>query len=71
MECQIVWIQIRTVLVLIWVQTVLKGYQQRIKVMASKERDHVHVTAGQDDFCEVPFYTEFIVPGVNLITGGS
>ena len=29
MECQIVWIQIRTVSVLIWVQNVRKGYQQK------------------------------------------
>ena len=40
-ECQTVWIQIRTdiLLVLIWVQTVCKGYQQTTwKVAASKER---------------------------------
>ena len=39
-ECQIVWIQIRTdrMSVLIWVQTVCKGYQQTIEVAASKER---------------------------------
>ena len=38
-ECQTVWIQIRTVVlsVLIWVQTVCKGYQQTTKVAASKE----------------------------------
>ena len=38
-ECQMVWIQIRTfiVLVLIWLQTVCKGYQQTTKVAASKE----------------------------------
>ena len=38
--CQTVWIQIRTdiLLVLIWVQTVGKGYQQMTKVAASKER---------------------------------
>ena len=35
-----VWIQIRTevLLVLIWVQTVCKGYQQTTKVAANKER---------------------------------
>ena len=38
-ECQIVWIQIRTyiLLVLIWVQTVYNGYQQMTNVTASKE----------------------------------
>ena len=35
-ECQTIWIQIRTIL--IWVQTVYKGYQQTTKVAASKER---------------------------------
>ena len=40
-ECQTVWIQIRNdiLLVLIWVQTVCKGYQQMTKVTASKERE--------------------------------
>ena len=39
-ECQTVWIQIRTDIlsVLIWVQTVCKGYQQMTKVATSKER---------------------------------
>ena len=39
-ECQTVWIQIRTNIlsVLIWVQTVCKGYQQTTKVDASEER---------------------------------
>ena len=38
--CQTVWIQIRTdnLSVLIWVQTVCKGYQQTTKVAACKER---------------------------------
>ena len=39
-ECQIDWIQIRTttiLLVLIWVQTVSKGYQQTTKVAASRQ----------------------------------
>ena len=38
--CQTVWIQIRTdiMLVLIWVQTVCKGYLQTTKVAASKKR---------------------------------
>ena len=38
-ECQTVWIQIRTDIlsVLIWVQTVYKGYQLTIKVAARKE----------------------------------
>ena len=35
-ECQMVWIQTRTVL--IWVLSVSKGYQQTTKVAASKER---------------------------------
>ena len=37
---QMVWIQIRIhiLLLLIWVQTVCKGYQQMTKVAASKER---------------------------------
>ena len=40
-ECQMVWIQIRTDIlsVLIWVQTVSKGYQQTTKVATSKKRD--------------------------------
>ena len=39
-ECQTVWIQIRTDIlsVLILIQTVCKGYQQRKKVTASNER---------------------------------
>ena len=39
-ECQTVWIQIRIDIlsVLIWVQTVCKGYQQMRKVATSKER---------------------------------
>ena len=39
-ECETVWIQIRTDIlsVLMWVQTVCKGYQQTTKVAASKER---------------------------------
>ena len=39
-ECQMVWIQIRTdgLSVLIWVQTVWKGYQQMTKLATSKER---------------------------------
>ena len=38
--CQTVWIHIRTddLLLLIWVQTVCKGYQQTTKVAANKER---------------------------------
>ena len=38
--CQTVWIQSRTdrMSVLIWVQTVCKGYQLTTKVTASKER---------------------------------
>ena len=39
-ECLMVWIQIRTdiLLVLNWVQTVCKGHQQTKKVSSSKER---------------------------------
>ena len=39
-ECQTVWIQIRTdvLLVLIWIQNVCKGYQQTTKVATSMER---------------------------------
>ena len=39
-EGQTVWTQIRTnfMLVLIWVQTVCKGFKQMTKVTASKER---------------------------------
>ena len=39
-ECQTVWIQIRTdvLSVLIWVQTVCKGYHQTTQVAACKER---------------------------------
>ena len=39
-ECQTVWIQIRTdiLLVLIWIQTVCKVYQQKTEFPASKER---------------------------------
>ena len=38
--CQTIWIQTRTDIlsVLIWVQTVRKGYQHRTKVATSKER---------------------------------
>ena len=38
-ECQMVWNLIRTDIlsVLIWTQTVCKGYQQMIKVATSKE----------------------------------
>ena len=44
-ECQMVCIQIRTDIlsVLIWVQTVCKGYQQTTKVTASKERVKFHI----------------------------
>ena len=40
LECQTVWIQIRTdrMLVLIWVQTVFKDHQQTTKFATSKER---------------------------------
>ena len=39
-ECQMVWIQIRTdiLFILIWFQTICKGYQQTTKATASKER---------------------------------
>ena len=39
-ECQTAWIQIRANIlsVLIWVETVCKGYQQTAKVASSKER---------------------------------
>ena len=39
-ECQTVWIQSRidVLSILIWVQTVCKGYQQMTKVDASKEK---------------------------------
>ena len=39
-ECQTIWTQIRTDImsVLIWVQTICKGYQRTTKVVASKER---------------------------------
>ena len=39
-ECQTVWIQIRANIlwVLIWVQAVCKGYQQKTKNAACKER---------------------------------
>ena len=41
--CQTVWIHIRRnfLSVLIWVQTVCKGYQQMTKVAASKEKGQV------------------------------
>ena len=37
--CQSVWVQIRTDIlsVLIWVQTVCNGYQQKTKALTSKE----------------------------------
>ena len=42
-ECQTVWIQIRTDLsVLIWFQTVCKGYQFDTKIAASQERVKGH-----------------------------
>ena len=37
-ECQTVWIQIRTYVVSVWVQTDCKGYQQTTKDVASKEK---------------------------------
>ena len=39
-ECQTNWIKFRTdrMSVLIWVQTVCKGYRETTKVVASKER---------------------------------
>ena len=46
-QCQMVWIQIRTWWreVLIWVQTVCKGYQQTTRVTARKERvNNLHFT---------------------------
>ena len=45
-ECKTVLIQIRTevLLVLIWVQTISKGYQQMTKVSASMERVNVIIT---------------------------
>ena len=41
-----VWIQVGTdiVLVLIWVQTVFKGYQQMTKVATSKKRVNIQYT---------------------------
>ena len=44
-----IWIQIRTdvLSVLIWIQTVCKGYQQKTKVAASKERVNVIRTANK------------------------
>ena len=43
LECQTVWIQIRTdvVSVLIWIQTVCKDYKQTAKVAACKERVNI------------------------------
>ena len=48
--CQMVWIQIRTdvVSVLIWVQTVCKGYEQMTKVAASKEGASALITGTQN-----------------------
>ena len=45
-----VWIQIRTdvLLVLMWVLTVCKGYQQMTKVTASTERVKIHVQQSVD-----------------------
>ena len=42
-QCQTVWLQIRTDIlsVLIWVQTVYKGYQQTSNVTAGMERAEV------------------------------
>ena len=57
LECQSVWIQIRTdvLSVLIWVQTICKGYQQTTKVAACKEIvEHV-------DMCEVITYNRFLL----------
>ena len=44
-ECQTVWIQIRTniMLVLIWVQTVCKVYQQTTKVASRKGKSNPYV----------------------------
>ena len=48
MECQTVWIQIGTDIlsVPIWVQTVCKGYQQTLKVAATKEKKLGHWFSG-------------------------
>ena len=55
-ECQTIWIQIRTDIlsVLIWVQTVCKGYQPMTKVPASKERVKIlhHVMSCEDTFSD-------------------
>ena len=55
-ECQTAWIEIRTdilLLVLIWIQTVCKGYQQMSKIAASNERvksSHINEPALALDF---------------------
>ena len=47
-QCQTVWIQVRTYVssVLIWVQTVCKGYQRTTKVADSKERVIYYIPEG-------------------------
>ena len=49
-ECQTVWIQIRTDIlsVLIWIQTVCKGYQRMTKVAAGKKRFKSMCTLDKD-----------------------
>ena len=52
-ECQTNWAQMRNdrILVLIWVQTVCKGFRQKTKVAASKKRLKVVATlAGSAHF---------------------
>ena len=62
-ECQTVWIQISPDLsVLIWVQTVCKGYKQNTKVVTCKER--VNRDVDLEDICLSRFYrTEEMVYG--------
>ena len=50
-ECQTVWTQIMTdiMLVLIWVQTVCKNYQQTTKIATSKARKRIKGLKNKSD----------------------
>ena len=62
-ECQTVWIQIRADIlsVLIWVQTVFKGYQQTSEVAVSKERVNCSKCHIFDIFMAVSFLVEAMI----------
>ena len=74
-ECQTVWIQIRTdiLLVLIWVQTVCKCNQQTTKVAASMERvkhkeTQNHISHELSLACYITIFNKLSLPQPKQIT---